>query len=185
MPHPGDDIMDRLRGDDQNGLRDLFDAYYRQLVRYSMKLVINQAVAEELVQDVFIRIWENRHTIRLTGSIKAYLYAAVKNRSLNHLKSKYNRMVFVDLDAAETASTSRPAEDDVILGELREAINRAVHSLPPRCRIIFNLSRNAGMSAEEIARHLGISRKTVHAQIAIALGKIKIILKDRWDNIPS
>ncbi len=184
MPLYKNDIINRLKKDDLNALQHLFDFYYKELVRFSIKLVMNKEIAEEIVQDVFIRIWDNRKTIIIGKSIDAYLFASVKNGSINYLKSKYARIRFVDLDDSGDLPVYQTAEDDFITEELKKALYQAVHSLPPKCKIIFNLSRNAELSNEEIARQLNISKKTVQTQIGIAIQKIKHTLKDRWENIP-
>lgn len=184
MLHPDTDIINRLKQDDLKALQYLFDTYYKELVRYSIKFVMNKEIAEEIVQDVFIRIWNNRDTIIIGKSIDAYLFTSVKNGSINYLKSKYARIRFVDLDDTGMLPVHQTAEDDIITGELKKALKQAVHCLPPKCKIIFNLSRNAGLSNEKIANQLNISRKTVQAQIGIAIQKIIKHLGKQWDNIP-
>jgi len=185
MSHTDTDIINRLRQDDLKALQHLFDVYYKELVRYSIKFVMNKDIAEEIVQDVFIRIWNNRNTMMPVKSIDAYLFASVKNGSINYLKSKYARIRFVDLDDSGLLPAYQTAEDDIITGELKKALHQAIHSLPPKCKIIFTLSRNAGLSSEEIANQLNISKKTVRTQIGIAIQKIKKNLENQWDNIPS
>lgn len=185
MLHPDDDIISRLRQDDLKTLQHLFNIHYKELVRYSMRFVMSKETAEEIVQDVFIRIWNMRDTLVIGKSVDAYLFASVKNGSINYLKSKYAKIRFVDLDHSGILSLYQTAEDDIVTTELLEVLHQAVHSLPPKCKIIFNLSRNAGLSMEEIAGQLNISRKTVQTQIGIALQKIKKYLENQWDNIPS
>ncbi|KPK82654.1 MAG: hypothetical protein AMS27_14375 [Bacteroides sp. SM23_62_1] len=179
------DIITRLKKNDLKTLQDLFDAYYKKLVRHSIKFVMKKEIAEEIVQDIFIRIWNNRETLTIEKSIDAYLFASVRNGSINYLKSKYAKIRFVDLDDTGISPLYHTDEDDIITGELLKALHQAIHSLPPRCKVIFNLSRNAGLSNEEIANQLNISKKTVQAQIGIAIQKIKKHLGNQWGNIPS
>lgn len=173
MSYSDHDIVGRLHAGDQSSLRYLFEEYYKELVIHAMKFVINQGVAEEIVQDVFIRLWENRVSFRLQKSFRSYLFTAVKNRSLNFLKSRYGRIRFEELDQNSQIPFSESADRDLNLAELQEEVRSAVHSLPPKCRTIFNLSRNSGLTTREIAGQLGLSVKTVQAQISIALKKIK------------
>jgi RNA polymerase sigma-70 factor (ECF subfamily) len=171
--YPGDpDILKGLKADDQAALRHLFDLYFSDLVLLSARMVVNAGVAEEIVEDVFIQVWHNRYKLELTGTFKGYLYSSVKNRSVNYLKSKYGRMRFEDLDGIADSSTEPAPDIEMQVKELEASIQQAIEKLPPRCRTIFVLSRNAGFTTEEISRDLGISRKTVQAQIAIAMDKI-------------
>ena len=173
-----------LHANDLKTLRHLFDSYYKELVRFSMKIVMNKEISEEIVQDVFIRIWNNRNALNIEKSVDAYLFASVKNASINYLKSKYARIRFVKLEDSGDFPEYHTAEDDIITYELKKVLYEAVNSLPPKCKTIFSLSRNAGLSIEDIAHHLNISRKTVQAQIGIAIQKIKKALKNRWEDIP-
>jgi RNA polymerase sigma-70 factor (ECF subfamily) len=185
MPPGHNNIIARLKKDDLKTLRYLFDQYYKDLVRLSMKFVMNKVIAEEIVQDVFIRIWNNRNNIIIGKSFEAYLFTSVKNGSINYVRSKYARIRFTTLDDSAWLPVYETAEDDIITGELKKTIRRAIHSLPQKCKIIFNLSRNAGLSDREIAEQLNISVKTVQTQIGIAIRKIKKHLEDQWNNIPS
>ncbi len=185
MSYTDNEIIEKLRQGDQKVLKHLFDVYFRDLLICSLKYVINSDIAEEIVQDVFIQIWKNRKVIQIKKSLSSYLFTSVKNRSLNHIKSKHARMQFVELGSAEIKISAGPADETLISGEMKASIQEAINTLPPKCRIIFNLSRNAEMSTAEIAGELNISVKTVHAQIGIALKKIREHLKDQWDNILS
>jgi RNA polymerase sigma-70 factor (ECF subfamily) len=171
-------ILDGIKAGDQASLRKLFDLYFRDLVLFSARMVVNAGVAEEIVEDVFIRIWQTREELELRESFKSYLFASVKNRSINYLNSTYGKMRFEELESA-SHMISGPGQDLELQGkELGEAIAKAVENLPPGCRVIFSLSRNAGFTSSEISEQLGISKKTVQAQIAIAIRKIREQLGD-------
>lgn len=167
------ELASGIKRGDEHSLKHLFDLYFHDLVVFSLKMVINTGVAEEIVEDVFIGLWNNRESFVLERDFKSYLFSAVRNRSLNYLKSKYGRMRFDDLDQLSLLTSPSTADSNLQLEELRQHIQGAIEKLPPKCRIIFSLSRNAGLSMQEIARQLGISIKTVQAQIAIAIKKIK------------
>ena len=177
------DIVDRLRKGDQSALKYLLDVYYKDLVIYAMKIVINKGVAEETVQDLFIQLWKNRNSFTLQKSLQAYLVTAVRNRSINFIKSSYGRTRFENLDGIDPNSNTEAADANVRVRELREAIHSAILLLPPKCKIIFNLSRNAGLTVDEIAAQLGISKKTIRSQISIAIRKIKAHLEDQWGEL--
>ena len=176
-------ILNGIRAGDQAALRKLFDLYFSNLVIFSAKMVVNRGVAEELVEDVFIRIWQNREDLDLSVSLKSYLFTSVKNRSVNYLKSKYGKMHFEDLEKATHLVSGQGQDAELQAKELREAVAIAIENLPPKCRIIFHLSRNAEFTTAEISEQLGISKKTVQAQISIALRKIRDQLGDRLREI--
>jgi len=171
-------ILDGIRAGDQASLRTLFDLYFGDLVRFSARMVANSGVAEEIVEDVFIRIWQTREEMDLRESFKSYLFASVKNRSINYLKSAYGKMRFEELESASHMISGHGQDSELQGKELGEAIAKAIGNLPPGCGIIFSLSRNAGFTTAEISEQLGISKKTVQAQIAIAIRKIREQLGD-------
>jgi RNA polymerase sigma-70 factor (ECF subfamily) len=146
-------------------------------------MVVNTGVAEEMVEDVFIRIWQNREELDLRDSFKSYLFASVKNRSINYLKSKYGKMRFEDLENASHLISGPGQDSELQAKELGEAVAIAIENLPLKCRVIFSLSRNADFTIAEISEQLGISKKTVQAQITIALRKIRDQLGDQLQEI--
>ena len=148
--------------------RQLFEEYYQPLTRYASSLVRNGMVAEELVQEVFCRVWERMDHHQMQQISAAYLYRAIHNESLNHLKrmkrqASYERHA-VTLDHS-TGMTGAPAESRA----LETAIRQALNGLPEQCRTIFQMSREEELKYTEIAAHLGISVKTVEAQMSKAL----------------
>lgn len=179
MSQSDQDLAARLRNGEEDALKRLFDLYFHDLVIKSAKIVINTGVAEEIVQDVFINLWRNRQSLTLEKEFKNYLLQAVRNRSLNYLKSRFGRQRFDDLKQVKDPPSHSTSEGDLYAGELRQAIQEAVARLPGKCRIIFSLSRNAGLTVREIAGQLDISEKTVRAQISIAVGRIRKELHDR------
>lgn len=172
--YPSDhDILKGLRTGDQAALKHLFELYFRDLVVLSARMVVNIGVAEEIVEDVFIQLWGKRDNLKLTDTFRSYLFTSVKNRSINYLKSKYGRIHFEDLDSVAGNSPEASPETEMQVKELEAAIQQAIEKLPPRCRTIFSLSRNGGYTTAEISKQLRISKKTVQAQISIAMTKIR------------
>jgi RNA polymerase sigma-70 factor (ECF subfamily) len=165
-----------VRDGDEQAFETLFRAYAPGLVVFVARHVRSAAVAEELVQDVFLAVWRARATLAVTEGVGAYLYAAARNRALSHLareRTAVRRLGTAahrppDAGAAppDLADPRAPREDDLLaLLELQEA----VEALPPRCRLVFTMQRQHGMSYGEVAQALGLSVKTVEAQMARAL----------------
>ena len=134
----------------------------------------DRAIAEELVQDVMLELWRRRETLAAEGSAQAYLFQATRNRVLNHLRHIKIEQRSEPEIRDEHASVPR-ADTTVVQEELDVAVQRAVQSLPDRCREVFELSRVHGLKYAEIAKTLGISVKTVEAQ----MGKALRILRER------
>ncbi len=175
-------LWQRLAEGDVAAFREIFQKHYKPLCRFAIRYVGVGEVAEELVADVLTALWQGRQTLRIRHSLEAYLYAAVKNACLNYLKSRVGRERF-EPDAAAEAYPVAPASD-LEYGELEKLVEAGIGQLPPACRTIFTLSRQADLSYEEIAESLGLSRKTVKAQMGIALKKLRGYLGRHWDKLP-
>lgn len=136
-------------------------------------IVDNRQEAEEIVADVFIRVWQQRESLPPPHNIKFYLFKAVKNTALNYLKGKGRRSMH---EAAWEVTVShrqaRSPEDILISKEDIRSIQAIIGSLPPRCRQIFILVKEEGLSYEEVAQLLDISKATVNVQITLAMKKI-------------
>lgn len=153
--------------------KELFGTYYEPLVRYAYSTVQSVALAEEIVQEIFCRVWERKGPEGLWKINQAYLYAAVFNESVNLLKQRKRNSPFED-DQIESVAPRHTADEK----QLQEAIRAALNDLPEHCRTIFHLSRNEGMKYREIAEKLGIAQKTVEAQMSKALKILRSRLSD-------
>jgi RNA polymerase sigma-70 factor (ECF subfamily) len=161
-------LIERLRSGDEQAFDTLFRAWYAPLVRLSTGLVRSRAVAEEIVQDVMLELWRHRDRLNLEGSAEAYLLRSTRNRSLNHLRHERVQDRAAPLLQREFDRPSRPV-DRLVGAEVAEAVRIAVDELPARTREVFELSRVHGLKYLEIAESLGISVKTVEAQMGRAL----------------
>ena len=152
----------------EEGLRLLFDCYYVSLCRYVNTLINDEAAAEDIVQGVFIYLWEHRQDIVITNTVRGYLFAACRNKALNHLRNirKFTRFVPEQHDSVYE-------EMAVETNDLHRLIEEAVMSLPEKCGKIFRMSREEELSYKDIAEREGIAVKTVEAQIHTALKRIK------------
>lgn len=152
---------------------ELYLTYYSKLVRFAKEFVIQEEDAENITQDVFIILWENRDFIEHIDNMNAYLFRLVRNKCLDYLKHKVFEQRYV-----ESVQTSY--EVDIVEDNDTEILIRAaINSLPKRCRDIFLLSRVEGLKYKEISEQLGISVNTVECQMGIALKKLRIKLDMR------
>ncbi len=171
------EINSKLKNDDKSVLRYLFDHYQLLLYRYALKLTLNKEASEEIVQDIFISIWQKRSE-RNIDNFKHYLLKAVKFRSINYIKAQARWSDKTDESIAYNNTDGITPVQEMEGRELSEAIEKAIQQLPKKCAAIFTLSRNSELSYKEIAAELNISVKTVENQIGIALKKLREMLKN-------
>lgn len=152
----------------------LFKEYYSELCMFALKYTKNEEAAEEVVQEVFAKIWEKRTFINIKISVKSYLFISVRNKCLqqiNHIKivRKYEKYI----DKKDENESISPY-DAMIYEETLEIFNDALNTLPSKCKKIFTLSRFEGLKYKDIAEELKISIKTVEANISKALKTFRI-----------
>ena len=162
------ELLDRLRRGDDAAYEAIFRQWYAPLVATTSALLRDRGPAEEIVQDVMLELWRRRETLTLEQSLRAYLFQASRNRALNHLR-RLRVETRGEPTIAATMPTPEQADAEVRESELRAAIESAIAGLPDRCREVFELSRIHGLKYAEIATTLGISVKTVEAQMGKAL----------------
>ncbi len=157
----------------QESFTDFFDCYYPGLIQFATPIVKSVVLAEEVVLDVFMKLWENRETLGEIDNIGTYLYISVRNKSINQLK-KEKRFHFDMLEDSniQLAGYRPSAESELIEQEMFDVLNDAVANLPSKCKVIFKLMREDGLTRNEVAQVLDISAKTVDNQVAIAVKKI-------------
>ena len=164
--------------DDQKSFKQLYQLLFFKLYQFAYSFVQSKESAEEVVNDVFLCVWQKRKTLDTINNINVYLYVAVKNASLNYLR-KNNLHIPLSLDDLVTYHlriTANP-ESIMITRELELSIRKAIEQLPPKCKIIFKMIKYDGLSYKEVAAILGISVKTVDTQLYIALKKLAYIIQ--------
>ncbi len=165
----------QIRADSVDAYKTLFDLYYKPLCSFANKYVLDLAVAEDIVQELFVRFWEQRKELQLKSSVKSYFFQSVRNECLNYLKHQ-------GVEERYKAHFKNAATEDFFYDKLEEEeinqlIYQAIHALPARCKQIFELSRFEGKSFEEIALALSISKNTVKNQLVSALKCIRQVLE--------
>jgi RNA polymerase sigma-70 factor, ECF subfamily len=168
-----------VRDGDYNAFRELFTRHYRPLCTYAMRVVVVREIAEEVVSDVFVKLWKNRDQIEVHTSFEAYMYRAVRNQSLDYLKLRSYRCRERDsLDSVQWSTAHAdhytPIEE-MVFNEFYDRVEGCISELPRQCQVIFRLSREEGLRYREIAERLQISVKTVETQMGRALK----VLRDR------
>lgn len=180
---PSDEVLFDLiqREDDQEALEMLFEKYYNRLCDFVFQYVRSFDLTEEIVSDVFLKIWLKRETLHISGSLKAYLFIAAKNQALNYIEKERSDLMRLQDVSAEIFSTSQHPDEALSYNELQNHIERLINKLPPRRKRIFILSRIEGFSYREIAGILSISIHTVQNQMVQAVKQLSTYsLKDKW-----
>ena len=156
----------------------LFKAHYKALHSYASVMLCHDSHAEEIVQGMFLRLWEKRDMLDVQISVKAYLYKSVHNDCLNYLKHKKTKAKYQDHAAYTMKDQSENTSDKLILNELHDHLQLAMNDLPEQCRTIFQMSRFEELKYREIAEELGLSIKTVENQMGKALRILREKLVD-------
>ncbi len=168
LPLESNDLLERLRRGDESAFDAIFRTWYPSLVRAAEAIVRSRAVAEEIVQDVMLELWRRKETLADESSPHAYLFQSTRNRSLNHIRHERVERMGEPFATREQAIDA-PAQSYVVEEEIQVALKHAIEILPDRCREVFELSRVHNLKYLEIAQVLGISVKTVEAQMGKAL----------------
>jgi RNA polymerase sigma-70 factor, ECF subfamily len=148
----------------------IFREHYKDLLNYAYVYVGNLQNAEEVVQDVFLSVWEQRNNIKIDSSLKNYLLRAIKNKSLNY-KTRYinKNNNYTDIENASSIFV----DDQLPIGnDLIRQLRISIKELPEQCRRVFLLSRFTSLTYPDIAKHLEISVKTVESHMSLALKKL-------------
>ena len=159
--------------DDTQAYKQLFLLFYPSLVPFAISIIKSKELAEEIVSDVFIKIWQKREQLNKVDNLKFYLFTAVKNRCINELNDPKNKTAININDVSiEFRSLYHDPEQKMISAEMINNIRMAVQELPPRCRLIFKLVKEEGLKYKEVAELLQLSVKTVESQMSLAFKKI-------------
>ncbi|MBC9931083.1 RNA polymerase sigma-70 factor [Chitinophaga qingshengii] len=172
-----EEVLQGLQSRDRAVFARVYEHFYPLLFATARKYLGEREQAEEVVQDVFLRLWEKEFALEHAAALKSYLYRAVINQCINHLQR--HRLLENHHDAIRHLQEESYLCTFLEEQELRERIHYAVERLPEQCRRVFKLSRYQGLKNAEIARELELSVKTVENQMTIALRQLKAALLDR------
>lgn len=161
-----------LKQSDKKAFTSLYDIYWRQVYNFSRLYLTNQSVAEEVVQEVFIKIWESRDLIKENENFRGLLFIITRNLIFNQHRKSVNED-FYKMTVLSAMENSYNVEEEIEAKNLSEYIDQLIQELPARRREIFNLSRKEHKSYKEISEILHISEKTVENQISEAIKYLK------------
>ncbi|HEY7504289.1 MAG TPA: RNA polymerase sigma-70 factor [Gemmatimonadales bacterium] len=167
------DWLEAVRAGDASAFEALFHAYHAGLCSFAYRYLGARDLAEEIVQEVFLCVWERRRTWHVRTSVRSYLLTAVRNAALSYLRhERVVRRRRTEISDAQDAFAPSP-EVRAMEGETITAVREAIGRLPERCRLVFTLHREQGLTYSEVAEVLGISPRTVEVQIGRALKALR------------
>lgn len=156
----------------------LFKTYYSAMCAFASRYLEDPAQVEEVVQEVFAQLWEKKSSIQIESSIKSYLFRAVRNHCLNVIKHQKVRETYRSHVETHRDDYQLDETDSMIAVDIKDSIMAGIASLPAQCAKVFRMNRLEGLKYREIAEQLGISQKTVEAQMAKAMRRMREFMKD-------
>ncbi|WP_315819479.1 RNA polymerase sigma-70 factor [Paraflavitalea speifideaquila] len=179
-------MLRKVAKGDELAFRELYHLFNKRLHYFALALVKTKEAAEEIVEDVFIRLWNQRATVTGINNLRIYLYTATKNTALNYLSRKAKESIIEPFDNIDIAlqETGVSPEQIMITAETYQKIRQAVEGLPPRCKMIFKLIREDGLRYKEVSEILNISINTIDAQMAIAIQRITEAVRKEFEKFP-
>jgi len=170
-------LIGRLRNGEEAAYEVLFSEFYKVLTLFANKYLKDIEAAKELVQDLFVHLYERRENLDINSSLKSYLFRSTHNRCINYINSQKIRNKYAEHVNLTSDSLDNSLEQQVSSAELEHAIYKAIGNLPPKCRSIFKMNRFEGLSNTEIADKLNLSKRTVETQISKALKILRVKLE--------
>jgi len=167
------ELFKRIRKSDENAFRELFMKYFSRLCAFVQTILRVEEKAQDVVQKVFVKLWEKRTLLLITENVFGYLMTSCKNESFNLIKMEKTREKYEHTYASDYQQTMQYELKENSGSNISTLVNQAIENLPDKCKEIYTLSKKEGLSYLEIAQFLKISEKTVENQIGIALRKLR------------
>lgn len=173
-------VKELIEGNNK-AFRKLFDTYRGDVYAYSVSMLKTKVLAEEIVQDVFLKIWQHRDRLNPDLSFKSYVFTITRNLTFNLISKVANNRKLKEEVFYESQKSYSPIEDQIAENDYEIIKNKAIEQLPPKRKVIFQMSRDEGKSYEEISKELNISVSTVKGQMSKALTTIRDFLQTHGD----
>ena len=176
--HNQDQLIIKLSKGNKAAFEELFNYYYPRLYNFSKKFLKLEEGIDDILQEVFIRIWENRKNIHSSNTFNSYIFTITKNLLLNELRSRLNNNKIKDKIFKLSVSKEYTIIQDIEYNDLTEKVDQIIDTMPSKTKTVYELSRKEGFSNKEIAKKLEISPKTVEYHISQSIRLLKDKLKE-------
>jgi RNA polymerase sigma-70 factor (family 1) len=184
-PHIDRELFLQIANGDEMAFREIFNKFGPVLHRFALNIIKNEAIAREIVQEVFLKVWLKRESLPVIEKPASWLYRVASNLSLTHLRRQHIEEKVLNSIQEKELFHENPILNDLSAKHLQGVINQAVYELPPQRQRIFRMSKESGLSRKEIARELDLSENTVRNQLAISLRSIQSFIQRDSDNFIS
>jgi RNA polymerase sigma-70 factor (family 1) len=172
------ELVRRLVEGDEHAFTVIFLDYSNRIYCYALRLTRSESMAEEIVQEVFMKLWLNRQLLMTVAQFEPYLYRIARNHTYNMLRQiAFERTAKEDMEKELAGTGSEMQETFLLSGDHQQILNRALDRLPPQQRLVYNLCHQQGLKYEEVAGQLNISRLTVKTHMQHALRAIRTFIK--------
>lgn len=175
--HIDENFVSKLRSGDECAFELLFDKYQKDVFRYAHSLIKSKEHAQEIAQDVFMKVWLKRETLKPELSFRSFLFTITKNMSYDFLVKASKDLKLKQYVFKHNATSHSPVENYMLTTEYELLKRQAINRLPAKRKRIFEMSRNEGKSYQDISTELGIKKQTVKNQMSRALSTISIFLE--------
>jgi RNA polymerase sigma-70 factor (ECF subfamily) len=165
--------LEQLIHGDQQAFAFLYHHYVEKVYYFALGLVRSPESAENITQEVFVKLWETRERIETDNSFNGYLFTIARNIIFNQHRKKINELTYLEYLNRAFSDSEAKTEEDLLLSELQEQIHGCIDQLPPQRKKVFEMSRLQGMTYKEISLSLGIAEKTIATHIRLALQSIR------------
>lgn len=173
-------LVKSLINGEEKAYKFLLNKFHRRLNTYALTLINDHSMAQDIVQNVFLKTWKTRNKLNPEFSIQSFLYKSIYNEFINSYQQN-KAMILLQQKYVESMHQVVETTDESSIERMLVIINREIQNLPPKCQQVFILSKKEGLTNIEIAEHLDISIKTVEAQISKAFKILKEKLKDNYN----
>lgn len=173
-------LLQLVRANNEQAFKEIYTRYWKPVFEAAWYRLANREIAKELVQTIFLRLWEKRHSIQITH-LHGYLQTAIKNSVINYIEASMVHKKYLQHVVYTGSTACQGTESRLTFHELSQAIEKAIATLPERTRLVFRLSRFDHLSVREIAANLQISEKAVEYHITQSLRTMRLYLKDYLD----
>lgn len=174
------ELLSLLKDNDQFAFEELYNRYWKALLCVALKKLGNAQEAEDVINDLFVSLWNRRNNLPEIISINNYLKGALRFQVLKIWARRHQENTYNSFQESSPSEYYNNVQDALNFKELNHEIKTAILSLPDKCRVIFKMSRQDGMTQKQISLHLGVSQKTVEAHITKALKSLKSNLRHHF-----
>lgn len=167
------ELLQQIAGGDEAAFGTLFHVWRDKLYFFLLKITSSPETAEDLLQDVFVKLWINRESLASIDNFSAYLYRVSQNHAINGLRRMSMETLILSDLRREAVEGGQPADEPLLFKQMQEKLKQVIHNLPTQQRLVYTLAREQGLKQDEIARQLDISLSTVQNHMTQALRSIR------------